>query len=609
VTSQPEPARQAIGRAGATAVAQPHPATIPLAIAVVGAVGVLIWVVALQTVSPAEINEFGLVAAIPAWAYVGCAVLACAFALALDRSHVAVPLAAGLVAMLILMLYGAPAWIEGVTRLSAAWEHVGVVDLILRGRQAAAAVDPNEAWPGFFALGAFLANVSGIRDLLSVAVWAPVIFSLLYIAPLYAVFRALTTDGRVIWLAIWLFFATNWMGLDYFSPQALGFFVFLVVVAVVLRLLSRHGGPIDLPFGSPRLRPRLTAIANRIGRSGEIPVTSLTRPRRAVILGIILVILAFTATGHALVPLFIAAALAACTVVGVVRWPTLVVALLVTFGAWVAFGGFPATGGGSAVARLSESVAADLTTRLQGSPEHQIVVSLRLATTAIVWLLALAAVVQAAWSRRPTVTVAALAIAPLVLFIAQGYAGDVLVRVALFSLPFVAFLAAQTLLAGVRTRLSTTRLVVVATVVLVSMTSLVVTRYGDERIESFSPAEVAGMTELYRVAPPGSQFVAVVGDLPWKAIRYEDYAYRPTGAETYYGRKDELVAALSSYSAGPSYLILSRAQQAYVETILGQPREAWPNFVTDVMESARFTTVFQNGDITIARFEPDSAQQ
>ena len=52
---------------------------------------------------------------------------------------------------------------------------------------------------------------------------------------------ALTRDRRVVWLGAWLFFVANWVGQDYFSPQAFAFFLYLVLLGVVVRWLGARG--------------------------------------------------------------------------------------------------------------------------------------------------------------------------------------------------------------------------------------------------------------------------------------------------------------------------------------------------------------------------------
>ena len=130
-----------------------------------------------------------------------------------------------------------------------------------------------------------------------------------------------------------------------------------------------------------------------------------------------------------------------------------------------------------------------------------------------------------------------------------------------------------------------------------------IARYGNERIESFTPGEVAAVSQLYQMAPPGSLLVGIVGDVPWKNVRYEDYRYRPNGDDTYYRDLDALHLEMSTYN-GPVFLILTGTEEAYVEMNLGASHADWAAFKAELFATGWFDVVSQTPDATIARFVP-----
>src|SRR5207244_11753971 len=65
--------------------------------------------------------------------------------------------------------------------------------------------------------------------------WTPVFFNLIYLGPLYIIFTSATTDKRLVWLGLWFFFLTKWVDQDHFSPQAFDFFLYLVIIAILLK--------------------------------------------------------------------------------------------------------------------------------------------------------------------------------------------------------------------------------------------------------------------------------------------------------------------------------------------------------------------------------------
>src|SRR5581483_9348838 len=103
---------------------------------------------------------------------------------------------------LIAFVHATPTLVYGTLRYSWAWKHVGIVDYIARH----GGIDPAirflsvyHNWPGFFALNALMGKVAGLPDVLTIAVWGPVIFNVLFLGALLFLFTGLTRDRRVIW--------------------------------------------------------------------------------------------------------------------------------------------------------------------------------------------------------------------------------------------------------------------------------------------------------------------------------------------------------------------------------------------------------------------------
>jgi len=132
------------------------------------------------------------------------------------------------------------------------------------------------------------------------------------------------------------------------------------------------------------------------------------------------------------------------------------------------------------------------------------------------------------------------------------------------------------------------------------------TRYGNERLETFTRDEVAAVQALYAIAPPGAMLVGISGNLPWKATRYDEYRYRPIGDDTYYGRLDALMTDIAAQPE-EAYLIVTRGQQAFAEMILGATPDEWEAFRRSVFATGRFEVLFENHDGVVARYLPLTA--
>ena len=570
--------------------------------------GAIVWFGLIGRVDFAAVNDLGLVSVLPPLMYVGMALVAIAYGAMLARADFPTWLAVGLVVLTIAMLYGLAPAIEGELRFSPAWRHLGLVEFMSRNGAVQPSLDAYHNWPGLFGLAAFLTSVTGVSDLNGLAMWAPVWFNLAFLAPLALVLSALTDDRRILWLAIWLFYLTDWIGQDYFAPQALGFLLFLVVVAMLLRWLGH--GELAEPSGAVqegrlyRLRQVLALILD----VGPMRAAALSPRRRAALMAVLLVIYVFVVGTHQLTPFFLAAVTLALVLLRRVPWATLPVLMAMTIAAWVAFlavafliGHFQNVAG--YVGTLAESLAANLTSRLQGSPDHVTVIYVRIASTLFMWGLAVVGVIRRLLQGRWDVTALVLALAPFPLFLVQAYGGEMLLRIYLFALPFVAFFVACAVLprSGDDDSPSLATVGIVSVLGIALMGGLMVTRYGNERLEHFSSDEVAAVAELYRLAPPGSLLVALTPNLPWKSVNYEQYRYRPSGDDSTFGDLERVLSDMSLHD-GDVFLILSRSQQAYAEMILGARPGAWEAFRRALLGSGKFRLVYLNPDAVIARF-------
>ena len=121
--------------------------------------------------------------------------------------------------------------------------------------------------------------------------------------------------------------------------------------------------------------------------------------------------------------------------------------LAVMLGAWltymtVAYLSGHLSGMLSFFGQLDVTVGANLTDRLNGSPDHMLVTRLRLLMTLFLWGLAFLGGLRRARHGRLDLNHALLALAPFPLIAMQNYGGELLMRIYLYALPFMAFFAA-----------------------------------------------------------------------------------------------------------------------------------------------------------------------
>jgi O-antigen/teichoic acid export membrane protein len=259
---------QASVRSGATTLEAPRPAGLPgwapaAGIGALAAAGLGLFFASLRGIDLTGMNGLGLLSVLPAGALAGVTLIALAFiiGLVLPRTHLPTPLhravLGGTLAGLVVCLDGITVFIESEPRFPTAYQIAGYVDYISHTGHSAPGLAAYFSWPGFFALVSFVTGAADVHGLLTLLrVW-PVVIDLLCLPPLFLLMRNLRVSWRARWLAGFLFTVGNWVGQDYFSPQAFGYLLYIVFLAVLVNWFVKPGAgrPAGLAVDAPQ-RPR-----------------------------------------------------------------------------------------------------------------------------------------------------------------------------------------------------------------------------------------------------------------------------------------------------------------------------------------------------------------
>lgn len=425
------------------------------------ATGLALWSVGLAQTGTTDLGEWGLLTALPVVWWAGAAlVLLVALATLVDRRH---PVAVRAVSTgaLVLVMYGTTNLAAAEPRPPWVFKHIAVTAYIIQHGTVDPSIDIYNRWPGFFGLGAFLGAATGHLDAADPVRWTELAFALADGALVLGIARALGAGGRWAYVAAVLFSAANWVGQDYYSPQAFAFMLFLATVLVALTVL--RGGPNAIG----RWIATTTGRAFR-ARRPVVAAPVVPRTRAALTAAVVLVVLLqFVITAsHQLTPFVVIAALVPLLLLGYLRPWWLVVPLTVLPLAYLVpnlgyvqehFGlttGFDPV---SNVTAASTSIAIpSIATTLQSRAV--------LAITALVAISALAGLVRMvrAGHARRALAVLWLAASPVVLVLGQSYGGEAKFRVILFSAPFLA-IAAVHAFHGRHVRVATMALVLTVT--------------------------------------------------------------------------------------------------------------------------------------------------
>lgn len=550
----------------------------------------LLVVLSVPSVAPEDLGLAGLASALPLGVWVGFAALLAGFAVATRFRPTNGALGSYVVAVTALF-HGLSLLAYEVPRLPWAWKHVGIVDYIQRHN----GVDPSiesmgiyHNWPGFFGLNALITETGGLDSPLSYVEWAPVLFNLAFGGALYLICRSFTADRRWIWTALMVASAGNWLGQDYFAPQALAFLLYLVTVAVVLNSFST--GP--------------------AGTTLEIPAN------RSLMTGVVVTCLLAIVLTHQLTPIVAILALGglALTRSTRLRWPALLVGGSLVL--WLAL--FARPFAADYLPKLLSDLT-DVSTRLDdGLVDHGVVdQSQRLVSlasrTAAAAVLALAGLGLLRSFRnsirwRPAMVLIA---APALLVGASSYGDEVLFRAFFFALPILAFLAAGVWFSRAAEPGRTFGPVVSLTLVLFALFGLsLVAKHGNDIRTSFTAQEVAAADHLYTIAPPGSLVIQLSTSSP---LRFKNYENVTELAVEFFSNqaKERVVADAAGRFAlwaddsphHPVYVLLTRSQEAAITRLGRMPVGAYQDVQQSLDRSAEYSVVYENDDATLYQLD------
>ena len=402
--------------------------------------GIALWAFGVSTTNATALGPYGLPPVLPTAFWAGVALIVVSAAIELGRDHPS-GWRMGLHAVtLAVMLYGTAPLVYSQGRYEWLYKTIGVVQYINANGQLNSQIDIYQNWPGFFALAAWFGKVAGVASPLAYAKWAQLAFELAALPLLYLAFDALSLTTRQRWLAVLLYTGTNWIGQDYFSPQALGTVLSLGIMAIVLRWFYVGNSP-------ARGRPGRVRRVKRADRA--VPGQTASRARFPVLLCFALLLIYFVLSfEHELSPYILAVQLGALAVVGLLRprWlPLLIAAIAVAYllphfgfvnsryGLLNSVGQFFSNASPPALKSGSVSAAQ----RLIGRSQEALSLGM--------WCLAIAGAWLRRRSGRTVLALLLLAFSPFLMLVILAYGQEGVLRVYLFSLPWTAALAALAL--------------------------------------------------------------------------------------------------------------------------------------------------------------------
>jgi len=582
---------------------------------------IVLWVVALNEVHVKPMGGYGLLPLLPVTYWLAVFLLAVSFAWQLRPGRLSPPRLALHVVLLVTFLHGTVPALFADPRYAWVYRHFGVVNYINAHGRVNDAIDIYHNWPGFFAAAAWLTKVAGAGDPIRYAAWAQVYFNLLNALAFGFVVSVLTSSRRKRWLAVFLFVAANWVGEDYFSPQALAYVLCLVIFGIILRWYSAAG---------TRWLQTAERVAQRLVRSrvvAEPPLLDRVVPplRRGLLTGIVFALFAVVVVSHQLSPYVLIIGVGLLTVAGLVRPRWMVFGLAAIAIAYLAphftyvnrvYGLLNALGNPFRNSRPRVGLG-------QGSAGRAF--SANAARILSVGLWALAAVGAARRWRRglPAIGLLLLAGSPALTFLLQDYGGEAIYRAFLFSLPWTVFLAVEALAPdGEHWSIGTLARAGAAAAVLVSL--FVPAYFGLEAVNEIRPGEVAAANYFYARAAPTTVLVLAAPNFPARlAADYDQHIARtppgdpvllatPRFSDRLLGPQDLLtiddaVASVEPDQATAGYLVISTSMKAYCDEYGLGPSGALDDLDRLLSGAPRWRTFYRDSDAVIYELLPPAS--
>ena len=453
----------------------------------------LLWIHAMLG---AELNFgfFGLISSYPVTFFIALALLTVSFSwLCFSGQNVRWLLLLQLI-FLIVSLYLTPLALEGTPRISDTYMHFGLADIILREHRLFPEFLLYHNWPGFPILIAGFMEIMGTHDPFYFLAWFPICFKLLCLLPFYHLILRNTTEPHTNrwWMAVWIIYVANWIyETDHLCPQAMGFFLFLVCLSLLL----------------PRSQERLSGATNALSPSTTV---------------LLIVVFASLVTTHLLTSIALLAMAVALFLGKRVRSPTLLVLFAILIATWLIYGAYYQFQGQlPAFVRMAFRLDiiykfVDRPYALGTSEALHFVIRQRIFFTLFVGILGFIGAMirlrqRKLWHGNDLTML--LLFSFVILTPVFFYGGGILHRTFLFLLVPLAYFASHLI--------SKKRWAIVLTAALIiAIPGHMVAHYGNEVFNYYSPAELAGNETFYELTTHGHIVAVMSGYL--SQMRYEE---------------------------------------------------------------------------------------
>ncbi|SFS00709.1 hypothetical protein SAMN04487846_1402 [Microbacterium sp. cf046] len=452
---------------------------------------VVAWAIAMPTLYHAEWNLFGLVPAGSPLFPISIALVTIAFCVAIAFGATRT---AGISLVATVLMMRLPTAVSTDAPLySWTYKHFGPIDYIQRYGSVDITADIYHNWPGAFSFIAWVNTITGSETIV-IAQWFAVGSQLAFTAAVYFLARTYGFTAPTALVAAFGAHVANWVAQDYLSPQAIAFALGIVVVALVL-------------------------ASQRTKAASWVAVA----------------IFAAIVVTHQLTPYWLLAAVLLLTLLGRVR-PRYIVLVFAAIAIGYLLLHLEVVSQFGQLLKfdfLSNILTPSARNEVLGDPSVGQVVNswAARAITAVVWVSAVAVIavrlIRQRGQWREILVPAVVAFSPGLILLGQGYGGEALFRVYLYSIPGCMLILAPVLTRILRGGLArgrrTAQLAATAVLTLVALASIQ-TAYGGWFANLVTPESVRLTTEVLSEEDPSTLTIGVAPGAPGRIVaEYVDF--------------------------------------------------------------------------------------
>ena len=469
-------------------------------------------------------------------------------------------------------------------------------------------------------MSALFTQGAGIESVSAIAGWAPAFSNLFYLGAILLIFKAMTLDKHRIWFGVWLFFLTSWVGQDYFSPQSLSYFFYLVIIGIVLRWFQ--GRPplfsSTRPLNISWLKTLVERYHTYLQPARETGAEATHRQRLALGAMVLLLTLAIVSS-HQLTPFILLSAVLALVLFSYCSWHSLPLIIFFMTLFWL---NLPART--YFYANLKElyetlgqpgfNIGSNLANLSLLSRDQLIVASAGRGLSALISLAAIAGIIRRMAHNILDMPAILLAAAPLPMLLVSSYGGEIIFRVYFFALPFAAFLASGLVFVGAPQargenqpdKRSWITGAFVTGMSIVLLAGLLLSYYGKERQYHFTAQEVQAARIIYQNAPANTLLIEGSRNYPSQFLNYENFIYVPLDREPgetitkVLSQPDKVLGEwMTDKRYSDAYLIITRSQKAYINAVGGMPAGSLEMVEDRLRKSPNFIIVYDSPDAVV----------